>query len=714
MKFFSKQGKTRLLTLLLGGALCVSAAAGVATLTKSVDAEATYAKPEVMKIETIVDGRKDLHVVNGVGTGHEDMGTSWAVNAADSYATSGGTYYLDLFDEIGHNENNPVEYNGDVGLWYDVEATEADTTSTSNRVIVGFKLKSKAAMANGGYGIVSFRTRWTTGNGDLSLGMMVNPGSAYVRWDDNGGIGYWFGLTNTKVNVVQGKKVEMQTAAAYTNAPAEGDVVVITYGVWESAETERSVYIKIENETQDNIAYETTVVDTDLTDNTVFTNNAGALAGTFCIARTAYSYTGMTQDPTLLIAGIEEPLFASSSYSLTDTSYSVEEGATLPALTEEGYAWANPEEKAVYGKTEYDATYTYEYYGERTVPVTVAVAVTPAPRVGLQLKKGATELYSDSLLIGESVKFDTLTLDNVDTVLGWTKGDSDQLLRLDTTFTAEVADEGQTIVYNVVDMDMKQYEGASIRTTVDEKGNGGLRFVAMFNTEDWAANAAYVENAYGVIVPADDATYYTEADGFTAAAYALGAQNGSFKGQEAHSSEQFNLQNAEGYSVYTITMTNVKYANYNRTFASMTYITVAYADGSTETFETNVVKRSVYEVALAAKAHHEANGGAVYSTAQMQVIDGYIANVVDVSYDGATLTVTDREGHALVRPYVLDGASKVEGNVVTLTLTSVAADSLLANSESAPVWYTANGATNRYKAAVAYENGTATVTFTVA
>ncbi len=714
MRFFSKQTKTRLLTLLLGGALCVSTAAGVATLTEQANAEAAYEKPEAVKIETLVNEHEDLVAVNSGDGGWSVMDNWWKVNKASSYGTANGTLFLGIFDKKGYNANNPIEYDGDVSIWLDRAATDTDTKSTSQVVGIGYKLKTTKITSKGGYGILSFRTKWDASTGDLALGMMVDPTSSYARWDNNGAVGYWFGLEADKVNLVEGSNVAMQTPAAYANAPAEGDVLVITYGVWESAEEQRSIYLKIENETQDNIAYETTVVDTDLTNNAVHTTAASGLLGTFCISKSKDSYAEMTKDPTLLVAGVDEPLMANGSYSLTGTSYSAYEGDTLPALTEEGYAWANPEEKAVFGKTEYDATYSYEYYGNRSVPVTVPVAVTPAPRVELQLKKGATELYKESLLIGESVKFDTLTLDNVDTVLGWTKGDSDELLRLDTTFTADAADEGKTIVYNVVDMDMKQYEGASIRTTVDERGNGGLRFVAMFNTEDWAANAAYVKNAYGVIVPADDATYYTEADGFTAAAYALGAQNDSFKGQEAHSGEQFNLQGAEGYSLYTIAMTDVKYANYNRTFASMTYITVAYADGSEETFETNAVKRSVYEVAVAAKAHHQANNNAVYSAKQMQVIDGYIANVVDVSYDGTTLAVADRESHGLVRPYVLDGASKVEGNVVTLTLTSVVENSLLANSESAPVWYTANGETNRYKAAVAYENGTATVTFTIA
>ncbi len=664
--------------------------------------------PEVKKIETLVDSRSDLVAVNGYSY-DPTLGKYWALNQEGAVSTSSDRYFLGIYDEVGHNANNPVEHDGDLGVWYDREKTEANTTHTSKLVTAGFKLNSAEAKANGGYGVISFRTRWTTGNGDLSLGMMVNPIIGLARWQENNKTGYWIGLSEEKVNIL-----EYGTAAAYfvegvayTNKPANNDELVITYGVWELNTAERAIYLKVENKTQENIAYENLVVDTDITNNTVYAN------GTFSIAKTAPSYDGMTTDPKLLLAGIDEPLFT-PSYALTDTAYSVTEGQTLPTLTEQGYAWADDEELAVYGTEEYDAIYTFDYYGKSiSLPTTVEVQVTALPRVTLQLMNGTTELYTDSLLVGESVKLDTLSLENVDTIIGWRLGESAELLRPDTTFTASAEDEGETVVYNVVDMDMQQYDGASIRTTVDANGNGGLRFVAMFNTDDWAANAAYIQSAYGVIVPADDATYYTEANGFTAEAYTLGAQNESFKGKTAYSSEEFGMENADGYSLYTITMTNVKYANYNRTFASMTYITVEYANGDTMTFETNEVKRSVYEVALAAKAHHQANDNAIYNAAHLKVIDGYIANVVDVTYDGDTLSVVDREGHGLARPYAPDGQSKVEGNAVTLVLSGVEADSLLAKEEFAPVWYTANGSTKRYKAEVVYNDGTATVTFTI-
>ncbi len=686
------------------------------TVAVQVKNPAYDSMPEVRNIETLVDEYADLLVIDGSSSGAILGGENTPVNQSDSAMILSGRYALGLYDQAdSSNAKNPVKYDGNVGLWYDKEKTAA-TTGSGTEISVGYKLQSAEAKANGGYGIISFRTKWTTGNGDLSLGMLTSTTSGYGRWQNGGGSGYWIGLTATAVNIIENisnKASNLQTNVAYTNTPSNGDELIITYGVWAlNEDTQRAIYVKVYNATTGNVAYEGLVIDENLEDNTV-AKNGGELAGTFCIAKAAASRTNaaITADPVLLVAGIDQPLMT-DCYSLTDTSYVATEEETLPDL-DSGYAWKNPTEKAVADKTEYDATYSFTYYGKAiSLPVTVAVQVNALPRVTLKLMDGATELYTERVKAGNTVNFGTLSIENIDTIIGWKLGESTDLLRPDTTFTAREEDNGKEIVYHVVDMDMKQYEGAAIRTTVDENGNGGLRFIAMFNSDDWTANATYIQNAYGVIVPSDDAAYYTKEGGFTEAAYALGAENESFKGMDAYTNEKFNLNDADNYSLYTITMTDVKYANYNRTFASMTYITVTYADATTEIFETNAVMRSVYEVAVMAKSHDAASETKIYSKQQMAVIEGYIANVVDVQYDDTTLTVADRENHQLVRPYVLDAASTVVSNQVTLILT-VAEDSLLAKNEYAPVWYTANGNTQRYKATVVYANGTATVSFTI-
>ena len=274
-----------------------------------------------------------------------------------------------------------------------------------------------------------------------------------------------------------------------------------------------------------------------------------------------------------------------------------------------------------------------------------------------------------------------------------------------------------TVAFNVVDVDFKILAGAAIRTTVDENGNGGIRFVAMFNSSDWTALVnKYITGAYGMIVPADDTTYFN--NGFTAEAISLYLQaENNFVQKTALSYEDFYLteEQAGGYAMYSFALTNIKYKNYTRAFAGGAFIEVTYADGSTQIFETAYDAkdncRSVYQVSIAALSAHAASENGIYSNKQIAVLEGYVANVVDVEYVENTFAVADREGHGVVRPYTLVSGTNVEG-VVTLVL-SVADDSLLALNEFAPVYVTANGTTTRYVATVSYAAGQATLTFTM-
>lgn len=163
----------------------------------------------------------------------------------------------------------------------------------------------------------------------------------------------------------------------------------------------------------------------------------------------------------------------------------------------------------------------------------------------------------------------------------------------------------------------------------------------------------------------------------------------------------------------------------------MAYITVSYGDGGENlvfktAFDAKKNSRSVYEVAV--KAYGDKDK---YSSTQVEVIEGYIANVIDVQKkaDGS-FALVDRLGHNVACAYTLVDGSLSE-NVVTLNLSGVAADSMLAatfndadlqaqSAVRAAVWYSVegeNGVATVYRATItAYDaaNGTATITFTVA
>ncbi len=739
MKMHSNKNRTRLFKLLLGGVMCASTVTGVASLVgneRAVSASdfiAPTASNIITNVEDMVDAYSDITLFhNCSGSLIQASNFEWNTSDCVAWNNRQGAIY----DRKTESEYNKIDYDGNVALY--TRSYWKGTQDTTGPISAGIRFMKQTEYAQkmneetesslyDGYGVISFRTTYAN-NYDLSLGMMHCNGESAL-YAANANVGYFIGITVNGEIIVNKYTAEtnptvITTAGTeFTSKPEAGDKLVVTYGVYPTKADEdgdgkfdeNTIYLKVEKY-DDATGKLTTLNESYHVDTDADTLKKGSehttLAGNyFSVARGMGSGSLAAEpDAYLLVSGIEEPLMT-DKYNLTETDYEVNEDETLPALPE-NYAWVDT--TAVYGTSEYAANYSFDYYGTKiSVPVTVAVNVIALPRVTLKLMNGTTELYNNSVKAGDTVNFGELTLNNVDTIIGWRLGDETNLLRPDTVFTA-TAEMGDTVVYNVVDIDMKQYEKASIRTTVDDKGNGGLRFIAMFNTADWAANADYIVNAYGVIVPADDATYYTDANGFTAAAYAKGAENDSLKGMTALTAADLDLTDADGYSLYTVVMTSVKYQNYNRTFASMTYITVKYADGSTATFETNVAKRSVYEIALKAKAAHQAAGNTLYSTAQMEVIDGYIANVVDVEYDDTqdTFTVVDRETHSVARTYALVNGS-VEGNVVTLTLT-VAADSLLATSAKAPVFITANGETRRFAATVSYADGTATLTVTIA
>ncbi|MBQ7369137.1 MAG: hypothetical protein IJW60_05475, partial [Clostridia bacterium] len=369
MNIFSKKNRTRLFTLLLGGVMCASTAAGVSALvgTKTASAD-EYAKPETTKIETLVDSWSNLGAINQYGIKDIAINASpaWNINTTDSGMTSGNRYALAVYNKTGLNENNPVDYDGNVGIWYDMQKTKDDTNSTAKQANIGFKLMSSTITSNGGYGIISFRTKWTTGNGAMSLGMMVRTNTGYTLWNDNGKIGYWIALQESNVQIVEYNTgiAYMVKDAAYTNTPANGEDLVITYGIWQSAETARSIYLKVEK-TDGTVCYENTVVDADLTSNNVTEN------GTFAIAKGAGSYDNMTADPVLCVGGVEKPLM---DVELSESKkFDVGTNLSDVTLSNTAYALVGTEGTIAEGTNNYDVKIA-NYYGKATGKVgTVAI-----------------------------------------------------------------------------------------------------------------------------------------------------------------------------------------------------------------------------------------------------------------------------------------------------------------------------------------------------
>lgn len=690
------------------------------TLTGEIIVTADQFAGATTNIENIIDSTADFNVVTASNKDNSHVANTLDWNGEGNILNNVMVYA----ENKGAAQSTYLDYDGNLALWMN----ETESTGTSWWCGVGYQFMAKTTYAQNageGYGLIRFRMNYDIELGPISLNMMSRRGVGYLV-HDQGKAGYAFNLmengTIKFTESTQSGDLVVRTAPTYTaTAPKDNDVLDITYGVYKYSDSINVLYLNIDryNGTAwDNIC-KYTYVDADLSD-----NNFGAAGqnGAFSIVSCVNLKKDTPKMPGLLLAGVNEPILADVAAEAKKLSgYDVDESEGYATLGDiqlpENYAWKNSNTALELGTTEYDATYSYAYYGVQNVmDVKVPVTLTGV-RTTVELKDGENVLYTETLKSGESFAFNTATLTGVDTVIGWTAEGNNDLLNPNYTFTAT---ESGTFVFNVVDMNFKLLDGASIRTTVDEKGNGGIRFVAMFDSSDWADLAKYITGAYGMIVPADDATYFN--NGFTAEARALyqKAEN-NFVGKTALSYADFYLteEQAGGYAMYSFALTNIKYKNYNRAFAGAAFITVTYADGSTQTFETayDAEKncRSVYEVAIAALSAHAAAENGLYSNKQLAVLEGYVSNVVDVEYNATenTFAVVDREGHGIARPYTVVSGEKAEGNVVTLVLTA-SETSLLAVNNQAPVYITIGQVTTRYVASVSYANGQATLTLTMA
>ena len=181
------------------------------------------------------------------------------------------------------------------------------------------------------------------------------------------------------------------------------------------------------------------------------------------------------------------------------------------------------------------------------------------------------------------------------------------------------------IVVTEVTLDFTMTDGASIRAKESEGYYGGMRFettVSSAKMEKWADNIAL----YGMVIATENIV------------------GGTFDVDEANS-ETILLENSiEGTNkdTYYITLTDVKYYNYNLEFSARAYAVITYKDGTTANFLTDYSEennsRSVYEVAQLALDDTEYG----YSTEQIDFIEDYVNYTVDLTADeNGDLTLLD-------------------------------------------------------------------------
>lgn len=273
-------------------------------------------------------------------------------------------------------------------------------------------------------------------------------------------------------------------------------------------------------------------------------------------------------------------------------------------------------------------------YGNRNTTYATLTGWT-APTYKVIAMNGSTQVAEYDVAQGG-----TFTIPQIDTIanlVGWeTNGDLYQ--------AGKEVQINENLTVNAVCLDLSLGEGASVRISNSQNRNGGMRFEVMVNNEQLTALAGKVV-LHGVLIPTD-------------------MINGTFDINETGSQDKV-LENGkvtDGVMSYYMTLTDIKYYNFNRAYSAMAYAVITYADGATANFATAYSEennsRSAYQVAV--MAHNDTEEYAKYSQAQKDILDAYIGYtvVLDAQYKVAT--------DAVEAYYTVE---YVEGESLTITFT---------------------------------------------
>lgn len=181
-------------------------------------------------------------------------------------------------------------------------------------------------------------------------------------------------------------------------------------------------------------------------------------------------------------------------------------------------------------------------------------------------------------------------------------------------------------VANAVYLDYALEDGASVRMaeTADESG---IRFTAYLQEKSYNAYADYISSVGILLLPQE----------------LLGSESFAV----GHSSNPLNFYMPQdkaytfqnGVMTLRATIHTIRAANYNRDYAARVYVSVKYADGTTDYaygyYQAENHVRNIYEVATAA---HKAGEG---TSKQRDVLVGYASKVADLTFDGTTFALTD-------------------------------------------------------------------------
>lgn len=640
--------------------------------------------PVAQKLESLVNKTSDVSVAIGGSINNSFVD--------GKIVDDNGVVYITKSEDT----NNANNYAGNISMY---------TSSTKG---AGITLMNSAK-----YGIVQFNIDYYSGNQYTFASQRAHNYNDY-GWAPGGAGGYFFYLNRNNASYYGCYQSSSNSTKGYltTGLPSkidDGEMMTITYGMYPVIKDgAHATYMYLKCEVGGTQVFVNEYYDTNVSNLYVSSN----LANHFLIA--------VAGSNPVTIEGVDKPLI-DGTYNATLNTECVEESELSLIALPNDYAWADntaTNGKVAYGVTDYNATYSFTYNGKDcTIPVIITLSnVKAQARTVAQFYVDGNHITTLSGKVSDSavLNFVDVQYSISDTVaIGWLAeiDGVKKLYPLDYEWTVI---EEANLTFNLATVDFKVYNGASIRTQTTDEYAGGLRFLAMYNSEDMANYQAFIKNAYGVIVPSNDPTYFANG-AFTTDA--LAKNGGDMLKTSAYTYEDVHFaSDYSEYGFYTFAISNIKYHNYNRQFAAVNYIVIEYADGTTKDILSNYIERSVYDVAVSTMIDEEHPFEDSYSEDAQATIKGYVANVIELEFDGTELNAYDINDLGLVKPYESITVEYADNNV-TLTLT-VDAQSILATEEEnayAPVvindFSSGTSVLKYYQAKLVYNDGTATITF---
>ena len=601
--------------------------------------------------------------------------------------------------DVAYNQNS---YDGNASFWVS-HTRSKDAAYSANSIGAGMNFNQTAVGD-----IVQFRLTYhpatliTFGlsNATATTNQLANIGGYHVDWR----------TMNNKINV--GKKTSA-SATDYTSGLnpvdglatsgwglAQGDEVIVTFGVYNTVYNgtdTKGIVLKIEK------ANGTVLLDNNYIDTNPTTTYLKEGANSYFVSVWNHASYTPNNDVTLTIGGINKPIINKTTYTapnLDGQEYATTEDQLLNTVETmaDGYAFDNADTtKAIMGTNEYDGTYTCDdYYGKSyTLPIKITMTAKSLLRFNVVLNYANGQNYQTiSLKEGETCALPTPTTDK--TFIGWVNGE--KLYNAGYVVENLEAD----VSYTLAEIEYKLADGASVRYKTDEYGNGGLRFVLLINKADYDAYKGYLSGFTGVIAPADE---YIVEGAFKDSVYAQ-----DFKGAIALDLLNNTVETViEGttYLQVPFALTNIKYSNFNRVFASMAYATVNYEGGSARiqtAYDAEKNARSIYERATDLLAEHYAakydgDIANTLSNEKVSILEAYVDQTVDI-----VIEKTEVEGTLSLKVEISDdetGISSEDRNAE-----GVFTDATLDEKEVKKIPYSV-------AASVSYSENVYTVTLTV-